>query len=525
MTLIPIDLGIPGNPSTGDTLRTAFSKINNNFTDLNTRINSAGGNPSQLINGEYTVSLNSNGSITLPTGAQIALDVPGSLVTSSTSGTSLLDYSPNQNSLNVGDLGWAGLILDAGTTHTAKIRLSVKSDDPENAVTLDWLYDKNGVFTIPGGVTLSTENGLAAPEGGYSQLADYDINNYVGADSNVVQIGTNYNNSANLWTFDQDGFLTLPLSTKLNSGGIGTTNAVEFGTVVATDPFPPNQGVANITNSEIYMSGGSAESRIITDAATGSLIYSGVEHVEIPAFAGMVAIDSGVTSQYSIAVDDNSGNIQIGATQDGGVLTSNDYTAGLGVLNYNYDINGILANSVNTYLTGAAGISMTTDRGQILFGNQPEGPTQLSHFHIMRRDPVSVDLFLGDDYNYVKLPGVNYVGSPDNPYNPLDDSRNFGVEISTLDIAGVDYQQYKWRFNTAGGLEFPDNTVQTTAWDYRNLENLDMDGGAASTVYTVNVRFAEGGAAGTRFSKTDPNYNGANAYGAEPEFTLDGGRA
>jgi hypothetical protein len=486
--------------------------------------NSAGGNPSELINGEYTVSLNSNGSITLPTGALIELDVPGTLATSSTSGTSLLDYSPNQESLNVGDLGWAGLILDAGTTHTAKISLSVKSDDPGNPVTLDWQYDKNGVFTIPNGVTLSTENGLVAPEGGYSQLADYDINNFVGADSNTVQIGTNYNNSANLWIFDLDGNLTLPLSSKINSGGIGTDNAVEFGTVVATDPFPPNQGLANITNSEIYMSGGSAESRIITDAASGSLIYTGVEHVEIPAFAGMVAVDSGVTSQYSIAVDDN-GNIQIGATQDGGVLTTSDYTVGLGVLDYNYNINGILANTEGTAITGAAGISMKTDRGQILFGTQPEGPTLLSHFHIMREDPVFVDLFFGDDYNYVKLPGVNYVGSPDNPYDPLDDSRNFGVEISTLDIAAPDFQQYTWRFNTAGGLEFPDNTVQTTAWDYRNLENINMDGGAASTVYSVNVRFAEGGAAGTRFSRSDPNYNGANAYGAEPEFTLDGGRA
>jgi hypothetical protein len=491
--------------------------------------NSAGGNPSELINGEYTVSLNSNGSITLPTGALIELDVPGTLATSSTSGTSLLDYSPNQESLNVGDLGWAGLILDAGTTHTAKISLSVKSDDPGNPVTLDWQYDKNGVFTIPNGVTLSTENGLVAPEGGYSQLADYDLNNFMWVDSGGAYIATNYNYSANLWTFDQDGNLTLPLSSKINSGGIGTDNAVEFGTVVATDPFPPNQGVANITNSEIYMSGGSAETRIITDASSGSLVYTGVEHVYTPAFAGMVAVDPNVESQYSITVDD-SGRILLGATQEGGTLTTDDYTVGIGVLsNYDYSINGLLANSGETYLGGSFGISMNTQRGQVLFGAQPEecAPGLVSHFHIMKgyNNTLDTDLFLGDDYNYVKLPGADYIGSPNNPYTPLDDTRNFGVEIATLNIESEDFTQYSWRFNTKGGLEFPDNSVQTTAWDYRNLENLDMDGGAASTVYTVNVRFAEGGAAGTRFSKTDPNYNGANAYGAEPEFTLDGGRA
>jgi hypothetical protein len=287
--------------------------------------------------------------------------------------------------------------------------------------------------------------------------------------------------------------------------------------------------VANITNSEIYMSGGSAEARIITDAATGSLIYMGVEHVEVPAFAGMVAVDPDVTSQYSIDVDIN-GRIVIGATQEEGTLTTTDYTVGVGVLNNNFEINGILANPYGTFITGLYGISMNTERGQVLFGGQPEecAPGLGSHFHIMKGNnyTVSTDLFFGDDYNYVKLPGADYIGSPDNPYNPLDDNRNFGVEIATLDIAAVGPQQYIWRFDTKGGLEFPDNSVQTTAWDYRNLENLDMDGGAASTVYTVNVRFAEGGAAGTRFSKTDPNYMGDSASGSMGyDYTLDGGRA
>ena len=387
-----------------------------------------------------------------------------------------------------------------------------------------WRFGTDGTLTIPGDATLSTENGLVGPDGGYSQLSDYALNNFVWVDSTGAHIGTNFNSSGNTWFFDEDGNLTLPLSSKINSGGIGTTNAVEFGTVVATNPFPPNEGVANITNSEIYMSGGSAESRIITDSTSGSLIYSGVEHVEIPAFAGMVAVDAGVTSQYSIATDNN-GNILIGATQDSGVLTTNDYTAGLGVLNYNFNINGILARTDATYITGAAGISMATDRGQVLFGNQPEGLTSPNHWHIMKSDSsFAMDLFFGDDYNYVKLPGLPYAGGV-NKYSPLDDGRNFGVNIATQNLA-EESEQYVWRFNTAGGLEFPDNTVQTTAWDYSALDNIDMDGGSASTIYSVNIRFAEGGAAGTRFSKNDPIYTGANAYGSMVyDFTLDGGRA
>ena len=54
---------------------------------------------------------------------------------------------------------------------------------------------------------------------------------------------------------------------------------------------------------------------------------------------------------------------------------------------------------------GSDGIRITTPRGTVLFGNQPEIIiTQSHHFHIMKQDPAEVDLFFGDDYNYLKLP-------------------------------------------------------------------------------------------------------------------------
>jgi hypothetical protein len=180
---------------------------------------------------------------------------------------------------------------------------------------------------------------------------------------------------------------------------------------------------------------------------------------------------------------------------------------GVGTLNNDYTVNGLLATTDHTYLQGNFGISMKTLRGQIWFGNQPEvgGPT---HFHIMKGDYNygNMDLIFGDDSNYVKLPAAEN-----------------GVEIT----ATTDGQQSAWQFTGDGAITFPDATVQTTAWlgDYQ-IGNIDMDGGAASTVYSVNVKFAEGGYASTRFSKNDTAYIGANAYGAEePEFTLDGGKA
>ena len=81
------------------------------------------------------------------------------------------------------------------------------------------------------------------------------------------------------------------------------------------------------------------------------------------------------------------------------------------------------------------GLRMTTDRGTILFGNHPETPTSPHHFHIMKQEPANVDLFFGDDSNYVKLPR-----DPD-----------YGVEI------GTNYNT--WRFGTDGTTLFPNDTI------------------------------------------------------------------
>jgi hypothetical protein len=69
---------------------------------------------------------------------------------------------------------------------------------------------------------------------------------------------------------------------------------------------------------------------------------------------------------------------------------------------------------------GSDGIRITTPRGTVLFGNQPEIIiTQSHHFHIMKQDPAEVDLFFGDDYNYLKLPkeGNVLIGADGSTWN------------------------------------------------------------------------------------------------------------
>jgi len=88
-------------------------------------------------------------------------------------------------------------------------------------------------------------------------------------------------------------------------------------------------------------------------------------------------------------------------------------------------------------------VTMTTARGGIEFGAMPEvgGP---SHLHIMRPagQNSSTDLYFGDDYNYVKMPGL--YGS-----NPTTQQ---GVEIgSSLNEGAVSV----WKFGTDGNLTLP----------------------------------------------------------------------
>jgi hypothetical protein len=87
------------------------------------------------------------------------------------------------------------------------------------------------------------------------------------------------------------------------------------------------------------------------------------------------------------------------------------------------------------------GIKLTTDRGTVLFGNTPEQcvPTQSSHFHIMRDDPTTVDLFFGDDFNYVKLPYDSTL-------------TNVGVQIGT-DVTNL------WSFGKDGALTAPGHII------------------------------------------------------------------
>jgi hypothetical protein len=112
----------------------------------------------------------------------------------------------------------------------------------------------------------------------------------------------------------------------------------------------------------------------------------------------------------------------------GSLLLSNSISNTDGVNTFSIDISS----------TGV--VSMSTARGGLEFGAMPEigGPT---HLHIMRPagQEGATDLFFGDDYNYVKMPGLYGLGTQ-------------GVEIGSSYNSGT---VSTWRFGTDGNLTLP----------------------------------------------------------------------
>ena len=230
----------------------------------------------------------------------------------------------------------------------------------------------------------------------------------------------------------------------LNAGGVGRRNSVQLKTSVSYMN-------SDINTSEIALEAGNGgfSAQVYghyTGGADGSggptLVYAGVENVSGangPGFAGFVAIDPGVTSQYAVGVDEG-GKIYLNLFDP---VTTDVYTAALGVLTSDINqqtgqakLNGIAVTPDFTALTGKNFISMSTDRGMVFFGNQLEAPlTQSSHWHIMPADSSATDLFFGNDTNYVKLP------------------RGTGNVV-------IGAEGPEWTFDSAGILNFPNNNGQ-----------------------------------------------------------------
>ena len=272
--------------------------------------------------------------------------------------------------------------------------VSIVASNPRNGNTeYSWNFGSNGELTFPTGgrITSSGKGGTAldgGTAGGWTSLTNYyGSGNYAacvtGYSDGALHI-TAYNdggpNPSKDWVFDNNGNLTLPDNSKINAGGINVRNSAEIKTTINRDGS--DTSIINTSEIALQAGNGGISAQVYgpwTGGADGSggptLVYAGVENLAFsgngPGFAGFVAIDPAVTSNYSVAIDDNS-KIFVNFYDP---VTTTGYVAALGVLTSNIDtgtgkalLNGIAVTSTQTALTGNAGTSISTDGGTWQFG-------------------------------------------------------------------------------------------------------------------------------------------------------------
>ena len=316
MTILYINTGSSPNSGDGDTLRTAFNKVNATFAYFDT--------------------------VDLTTASQTLLDLQSSIaqISTSTSWNLTTDGCPIDVSL---------------TTNTYAVQLPKSHLFMNN----DGSWDFGSYYN---GSIITGDNSGNLVMNSYNRSATIIVDNYN-------------------WEFNNSGNLILPDNTSINSGGQNVRNSAQMVTTISRDV-----NTASIINqSSIALEAGNGGISIqvfgpYTGGADGSggpsLVFAGTENVSGsngPGFAGIVASDPNVTSQYAVTLD-GSNNILIGATQPGQVTTTTEYTVGIGALStVTGNMTGVLATPDMLVLNNTNNAWVFDNFGGLVF---PDSSTQ-----------------------------------------------------------------------------------------------------------------------------------------------------
>jgi hypothetical protein len=454
-----INVGTAANDKKGDSLRAAFQKVNANFTELYTALGLNADGTLNLGAFEFAGSVMSTTDstpIVIDQSVTVSSDltIGGDLLPNIANGGNLGSLAKPFRSLYVSNstvfLGGVPLSLEAGTNelrvNNVPISQNITYTDIPNAprdvsdltdtgnllgggaggglsitdfgrgftdtldngkITTNKLYNRpanqglnnhfelsvtnGGVVALPdgsiiNGATLKTIAGnYAGITAGPASPAGRDEDSWVWVDNDGATIATKYSTDNHTWTFNNNGGLTFPQGTFLgysDPGGFIIDGAVDKDIAIYT--------------------------------------YSGAD-----AHGWTFGTDGDLTLPEGGDILDSNGDSVLGG---GGNANTGNFT-------FEADT-----------ITNGSGLILETDRGTLAIGTNMETPGVAGHFHIgfngSNSEANANDLFLGDDYNYVKLPG-----------SELDPANQYGVEISANDRDGG--SSHVWRFGTDGALTLP----------------------------------------------------------------------
>jgi len=217
MARLNINIGQSANDKNGDPLRTAFSKVNANFTELY----AGAGNETQLTNGSYTLTLGSTGTTTFPGGyLKVVPNGANPYISNRTdNGLGLVSGSAVQIRQSVADA--YGITIDSSTTDTSlgggALLASGSSIDVNGTKIILGRYDVNYA---------DANNGLTVQNKIEINNNDILIGQYV----STLSSGTTTSAFVG-WTFNKYGTLTFPDATVQTTAYTGTSTTRSVGSV------------------------------------------------------------------------------------------------------------------------------------------------------------------------------------------------------------------------------------------------------------------------------------------------------
>ena len=284
-----------------------------------------------------------------------------------------------------------------------------------------WVFDNDGKLTYPDGTT-NTGGTVIAPE-------TYNIQSI---DNTLIQ--TSANAQAKSWNFDTNGTLTLPQGSILSetnntislmpptaaSGqslvirptmatwGLDSSGYIEYGSPITISVTLQSWAYFGTVNYTISGTGVTEQS--LGRALTGKLTFVSTSGPDTETITWTIPANSNIT-EFTLTL-----------TSVDGTRSTNEETQNDPALYYDFEEN-----------------AMPT--GQfITVTNNNVSNSEHSHVHLVAGDPENVDIYLGDDDQYVKI-------------------EKDGGNV----VIGTDSNTNLWTFNTDGSIIFPNDTIQTSA--------------------------------------------------------------
>ena len=446
-----------------------------------------------------------------------------------------------------------------------------------------WVFGSNGSIVFPNQTLQNTAwtgvgPGVSSPGGAYQSIQYNDFGNFGGSGSFTTDGAGNVSISNSLTvtgniisnTISIAGHYMLPnvdgtINQVLTTDGAGNVTWGYGGGIVDVDGIVTFPG--NFLIGTLNPDGEDKESVVWAKDDTEYLgLWWGGDQIYPTSSYGPVAgiqIGTGdpdhfisnaspVGTHIAIAVNDSSGNTNIWSfgrdgkfiypdgslTYGNTVIANGTYdiqslsdtiiqtSAGSGAQTWVFGANGALTLPTAGIINSSNGLKLNTNLGNITLGSFLGGPGLSSHFHIAFSEsnsfPPSGDLFLGDDLNYVKLPGGNG-----------DLYETYGVDVGTNDRSTGSL--YVWRFGTDGTLTLPANTkLNSGGVGNTNSAEFGTAVSSNSTAITSSQIYMGAGTAETRvivdqngasliYSGVEHSYPGAFAgsVSVDPNVTSD----